>query len=402
MRVLVVCGAGTVYGRELITLSLIRGLRDRGHEISCITSTWGDAKFAGLLDQYAIACTRLPVGFISKTLSWSAILMTLDQVGKLPALWLGYRRTVKAFRPDVVIHSNFHHIFVLWPVMGSATNVFHVHDYFLPTRFYKFVLKLLERRLKLFIGVSKFIEASLVDIGLPKEKIKYVLNGITVESSNGHQRRENLQTRLPESQQNTREENESLDRPVSIGIVGQVGAWKGHNDLIEALRLLKHETKPFACKIFGDGNPSYATELREKINQYDLAGRVQWMGFVDKTESIYSKIDLCVVPSRASEAFGMVAAEASFYGIPIVATRQGAIPEIVQDNQTGYLIDAGAPEQLADKLSLLVRSRELRHRMGMAAREYALQRLTSKRMIEEMEALLYSMLVSNDAVQASL
>lgn len=392
MRILVVCGAGTVYGRELITLSLIAGLRDRGHEVTCLTTTWGDGKFARLLDQHSISYTSLPLGFISKAISWSAIWMSLDQIRKLPALWLGYRKAVKAFRPDIVIHSNFHHIFVLWPVLGSAINVFHVHDCFFPTRFYRFVLTLLERRLRLFIGVSKFIAASLAEVGLPDEKIKYVLNGISVERSNGSQRTEKLPATLQETllDKSNHEDNDPFHNPVSIGIVGQVGEWKGHNDLIEALRLLKHAGEPFACKIFGDGNPSFAATLRDKINQYDLAGQVQWMGFVDGTDSIYSKIDLCVTPSRAFEAFGMVAAEASFHGIPIVATRRGALPEIVLDNQTGYLVDPGSPEQLADKLSLLVRSGEARRRMGLAAREYALQSLTSKRMVEEMETLLYS------------
>lgn len=390
MRVLVVCGAGYVYGKEFVTLSLMKGLRDRGHEVRCLTTTWGDGNFPKLLEKIAIPYTKLPLGFISKTLSWSAVWMTLDQIRKIPLLWLGYWKTIKTFKPDIVVHSNFQHIFLLWPLLGGKINVFHVHDFFSPTKFYRCILRILELRLYLFVGVSKFIAESLVSLGIPKQKVKYILNGIPLEGDQVTARSYDV---VPA-------DNPSLGNPISIGIVGQVGKWKGHDDLIEALRLLKEKGSPFVCKIFGNGDLAYAGVLQKKIENYDLANRVRWMGFVDKGEAIYPTIDVCVTPSRAFEAFGMVAAEASFYGIPTVASRNGGLREVVQDNYTGYLVDAGSPEQLADKLQLLIRSPEMRRNMGSAARSFAVKNLTSKRMVEEMEKLFEKVIASKASVTA--
>jgi glycosyltransferase involved in cell wall biosynthesis len=77
-------------------------------------------------------------------------------------------------------------------------------------------------------------------------------------------------------------------------------------------------------------------------------------------------------------------------GIPSVATRCGGLPEILKDQETGFLVDVGDAQQLAGKIQLLAQSRELRERMGKAARSYALENLTSRRMAKELESILIS------------
>ncbi|HEY0386659.1 MAG TPA: glycosyltransferase, partial [Pyrinomonadaceae bacterium] len=119
MRILFICGAGTVSGREIATLNLIAGLRERGHDVRCVASTWGDGRFQQRLEAMAVKHVSLPLGFISKTLSWSAVRMSLDQLRRVPGLWRGYRRYVREFRPEAVVQSNFHHIFMLWPLLDS-------------------------------------------------------------------------------------------------------------------------------------------------------------------------------------------------------------------------------------------------------------------------------------------
>jgi glycosyltransferase involved in cell wall biosynthesis len=398
MKIVVVCGAGMVYGKELSTLNLLDGLLARGHRIMCLTSTWGDPDLERRLDARAIPYTRLPLGFISKTLTWSAVSMTLDQIFKLPYLWAGYRKTIKAFKPDVVIHSNFHHLVVLWLVIRRETNVFHVHDYMRPTQFYKFVFKILERRLSRLIGVSKFIAISLSKLGLPQGKIEWVLNGIVMEGLNRNQYSElssaagtstDGTTTLPKDDK--LESAAKREHILSIGIVGQVGEWKGHGDLVDALNLVKRAGCNFSFKIFGDGDPSYASALRRKISDYGLDSQVEWAGFVKDRHAIYSSMDLCVVPSKLFEPFGLVAAEAAAHGIPVIATNRGGLPEIVLDNQTGYLVEPGSPEQLAAKLGLLLDSESLRVRIGAAARQHASRHLSNEQMAKAFEEVLLSL-----------
>jgi glycosyltransferase involved in cell wall biosynthesis len=366
-----VCAAGYVYGKELLTLELMKELRERGHEIHCIRTSWSNGEFEKLLNQASIPSTTYPLGFISKQLSWSTVGMTLDQLRKLPSLWLGYRKSLKTYHPEVVVHTNFHHLILLWPILNGTINVFHVHECFPSTRFYKFVFGAIARRLRLFIAVSQFVAASLAELGIPKHKISHVLNGISLDD-----------------QSKGRIEKSDQDSPVAIGIIGQVGEWKGHDDLVEALSLLKDEGLEFKCRIFGDGDPVYANELRQRIISHGLFDLVEWSGVVRDRNSIYSLIDLCVVPTRSSEPYGLVAAEASLNSIPVVASNQGGLPEIVIDEQTGYLVDSGSAIQLAQKLRLLIESKPLRDRMGAAGRVHALENLTSARMVRQFEQKL--------------
>ena len=377
MRLLVVCGAGVVYGRELVTISLIEGLRDRGHEVQCLTTTWGDGEFAKLLEKGSIPYTCLPLGFISKTVSWPAIWMTLDQIRKLPALWHGFRKLIKSFRPDIVVHSNFHHIFVLWPLLKTEINVFHVHDNFPATAFYRRLFKILSRRIALFLGVSKFVANTLMNLGVPKHKVFHVLNGVAFNDSeyrSGSNGDENL------SQHNG---------AIRIGIVGQVDEWKGHEDLIEALHILDEKQEPFVCKIFGAGSDLFAARLKNKIAEYGLTNKIEWMGFNPNRKSIYDSLDVCVVPSRMSEAFGMVAAEALMYGVPVVASRAGALPEVVLHGDCAYLVDPRSPEQIADQLVVLSDFSATRsERSRRVANTQTLAALSAKRMVDEMEGFL--------------
>jgi glycosyltransferase involved in cell wall biosynthesis len=388
LRILFVCGAGTVYGKEIITLSLIQGLRNGGHEVWCLTTTWGDSDFLRLLEEKAIPYSRVPLGFISKTLSWPAILMTLDQVRRLPELWIGYRKAIKAFRPDIILHSNFHHIFLLWPVLGARINIFHVHDYFVPKAFYRWMFKLLAVRLTVFVGVSRFIAESLIEVGVKKNKTAYVLNGVSVAEPDRHE------PGPVSSQRPGENEKDKSSRTIVIGIVGQVGQWKGHDDLVEALQILKRDDQTFICRVYGNGDPDYEKGLKEKIDRYSIANNVQWAGFVDR-KTIYGNLDICVVPSRRQDPCPTVALEASHFGLPIIATRNGGLPEIVRDGETGYLVDAGAPEQLAQKLTLLIQNPDLRISMGQAARQHALLHFTCERMVDEMEVLLDSFMEPN-------
>lgn len=367
MRILFMGGGGFIYGKEIITLSLMEGLRKRGHEVRCITTIWGSA-FAGRLDTLKIPYVRLPLGFISKTLRWDCLWMTLNQLVRLPQLWWGYWRTVKEFDPDFIFHSNFHFLLLLWPLLDPQKTFFHVHDYFKSKSLYRSLIRFLGRRLRAFIGVSNFIRDSIIGLGIPEDRVFSVLNGIEVIESNGIKRTD--------------------PQVVTVGIVGQVAEWKGHDDLVEALRILKDRKVFPRCIIFGEGDPRYIAMLKQRVTRYGVDEQVSWAGYVQNKKNIFGKIDICVVPSQSQESFSTVACEAASLGIPVIATRRGGFPEIIQEGKTGYLVDQGSPQQIAKKLEHIIKEPDLRQRMGQAAKFYALQNLTQSRMVQEMETLL--------------
>lgn len=388
MNILFICGAGTVSGREIATLNLIEGLRGRGHDVRCVATTWGDGKLAERLRAASVPHVLLPLGFISKTLSWPAIRMTLDQLRRVPRLWLGFRRYLREVKPDVVVQTNFHHVFLLWPLLNARNTFFQVHDDFPQTAFYRRLFSFLNRRLCAFICVSRYIARSVVSLGIQPEKVCSVYNGIIACESADHAASTSTAAANRAGCENC---------AVVIGIVGQTGAWKGHDDLIEALVELRDEGLSFSCAIFGAGEREYVKELTEKIAASQLTDKIRWAGFVNNPVEIYGAIDICVVPSRVNEAFGMVAAEAACFGLPVVATRLGALPEIVRDGETGYLVDERNPRQLAEKLRLLVSDAALRKRMGAAARQFASQQFRQEQTAEEAE-LAFARVLESRAV----
>jgi glycosyltransferase involved in cell wall biosynthesis len=376
VKIIFVCGAGIVSGKEIITLALIDGFRARGHEVRCVTSRWAAAEFIRELETRSTPYIRVPFGFISKTFSWHAMRLTIGQILELPRLWFQYARYLRDFRPDVVVQTNFHHTIILWPVLNRRNTIFHVHDSFLQTAFYRRVFRFLNRRLCAFVGVSNFIKQMIVDLGVPEAKVFAVLNGIELSPVEGA----SPQTTMPA---NAHRSNGS----VTIGIVGQVGAWKGHDDFIEALKELRQSRIPFQGIIFGSGDQTYVAALKEKIAQYHLDPHIHWAGFVRNTREIFAATDICVVPSRSQDPCPTVALEAAHCGVPLVATRRGGLPELVRDGETGYLVEAESPKEIAEKLRGLIEDAGLRRRISQAAKSHGAEYLTRDRMVSEMEAV---------------
>ena len=71
---------------------------------------------------------------------------------------------------------------------------------------------------------------------------------------------------------------------------------------------------------------------------------VRWHEFVPDRRDIYGNLDVCVMPSRTAEPFGLSALEAGFFGLPSVVTRRGGLPEIIEHEVNGLVVEAERPE----------------------------------------------------------
>ena len=89
---------------------------------------------------------------------------------------------------------------------------------------------------------------------------------------------------------------------------------------------------------------------------------------LEELRRFYSEADIFVLPSRY-EPFGIVFAEAMSFGLPIVATRVGGIPELVEDGENGFLVTPGDVDSLADAVDKLASNAELRGRFGRSIYE---------------------------------
>jgi len=113
------------------------------------------------------------------------------------------------------------------------------------------------------------------------------------------------------------------------------------------------------------------------------SGSVQFVGSISQ-DRLYEEMSRCSIlclPSLAESA-PMVIAQAMAAGKPVVATRVGGVPDMVEDGVTGLLCDPGNSEQLADGLVALLKDPELRRRMGQQAHQLAEKRYRANRVAQ--------------------
>jgi hypothetical protein len=168
------------------------------------------------------------------------------------------------------------------------------------------------------------------------------------------------------------------------GMAGRLDPWKGHRVLLDAAAQVLLAAPRAAFVVAGDvlfahGRAAfggYRAELEARALALGIADRVRFVGPRADLPRLLASCDAFVHPSVAPEPFGRAVAEAQAAGLPVVASRLGGIPEIVQDGRTGLLCDAGDARALAAALARVLTDAGLRERFGDAARANAAERFT--------------------------
>lgn len=143
---------------------------------------------------------------------------------------------------------------------------------------------------------------------------------------------------------------------------------KGIADLIEAARLVTAENRNVHFVFAGDG--AHHAQFVKQTEDAGLKDHVTFTGLIEDTfgEGVFAAADVLCQVSRWEEVFGWVIAEGMAYSKPVVGTRVGGIPEVVEDGGTGYLVERRNPADIAQKILRLTNDPELRERMGRAGR----------------------------------
>ncbi len=142
-------------------------------------------------------------------------------------------------------------------------------------------------------------------------------------------------------------------------------------DIMQAFETIAEKVSSRLIMI-GDGPERSRAEIFAR--EHRLANRTVFLGNVPDVEEIVGSCDLFMLPSE-SESFGMAALEALASEVPVIATRTGGLPELVIDGECGYLVPVGDVAALADRAIHLLQNDDLRHQMGRAGRERAIQRI---------------------------
>lgn len=191
-----------------------------------------------------------------------------------------------------------------------------------------------------------------VNLFIPDERLAHVPNGIEDRSSFYRNKRNNN---------------------IQILFLSNLHPTKGPFDVLKAANILVQQNINLRFVLAGaDSSLNFTKQLRSYIINNGLDEYVTMIGAVcgEQKDKLFRTSDIFVFPTYFErETFGIVNIEAMSWGLPVISSTEGAIPEIVQDGITGFIVNPKSPEEIADKIMTLVNNPDMHKKMGMKGRE---------------------------------
>jgi len=164
--------------------------------------------------------------------------------------------------------------------------------------------------------------------------------------------------------------------PGRVLCVGWINERKNTLGSVEAFASIAAYHPEAKLIIAGEAQESqYFNQIKQSIQQHGIDDRVEILGHINhvQLEEELARASVFLLPSRQENA-PMAIAEAMAAGIPVIASNRCGMPYIVEEGQTGFLIDPESTEQIADRLVKLLGSGQLRQQMGLAGHQSAMER----------------------------
>jgi glycosyltransferase involved in cell wall biosynthesis len=251
---------------------------------------------------------------------------------------------------------------------------------------YVFILKLLRRNIVIYLQ-SKGIKENIRKSNLKKHLYHMVFNNTRIiclspRLTDDFQEVYNstpyfVNNGMEIQPRNSNPEEKPKDCVPQILYLSHYLRSKGILVLIESLNILKRNGYKFNARLIGPPADFTIKDLENLMVENDLNDMVQVVGprYGEDKFLEFRKADIFVFPTYY-EAFPLVLLEAMQYSLPVVSTFEGGIPDIVVDNETGFLVETHNSGMLAEKLGILINDRELRLRMGKKGYDRFLNKFT--------------------------
>jgi glycosyltransferase involved in cell wall biosynthesis len=279
--------------------------------------------------------------------------------------WVIYRQRVDLIHVNSYVPGNYARLAAA--LMQVPIVIDHWHGFSRFSRKRRLICRCLARFTDLSLAVSPGVKDYLVqEIGLAPDKIRVVANGVDIAAIDAARQRNEVR----------RELGLPAEVPV-IGLVGRLDHWgKGHKELFAAMVRLTARY-PVQALIVGGGRRE--AELKQAAADLGLADAVHFLGSRRDVPDLLHAMDIFVLPSY-SEGLSLALMEAMAAGLPVVASRVGGNPELVEDGDTGLLIPPQDADALAAALERLLADPTGAKTMGEKARRrveenYSLDRL---------------------------
>ncbi|CAM3322961.1 MULTISPECIES: glycosyltransferase family 4 protein [Paenibacillus] len=189
-----------------------------------------------------------------------------------------------------------------------------------------------------------------------------------------------------------------------MAIIGQIAPWKRQEDAIEALSRFFREGRQAYLWIVGEAkfrqeNEDYLTSLKEKARSLGLEQHVIFTGFREDVLEICCGADLLLLCSDR-EPFGRVVIEAMSQGTPVVGTRGGGVPEIIEHGKSGLMYETGNIDELKHNIRLLLDDPQNRAMLSRGGQERAEERFSIMQTSHRVE-LIYQQLLTKSGREQS-
>jgi glycosyltransferase involved in cell wall biosynthesis len=175
-----------------------------------------------------------------------------------------------------------------------------------------------------------------------------------------------------------------------IGIVAVLRSWKGHRFFLEAVPLILRRVPSARFLIVGDGPQE--ENIQGWIRELGLVQPVMMLGHREDIPEVLAALDIVVSASTAAEGVPQALLQALAMRRPVVATRVGAVPEVIRHGETGLLVPPGDPAALAAAVTSLLSDPHRGAALGMAGRRLVEKHFTVESMLEQLEVVYAEML----------
>lgn len=412
MRILVISNFYPPYyigGYELGCRDVVEGLKNRGHEVKVLTSTYGIDK--PKCDKEVYRWLRgdpiLSQG-IYGLVKFAAELFLKELNNQM-----AFKRLCNTFRPDVVYAWNLAYISVSLAFVAQRMGLpicYFVSDNWLSfwerdpwysvwnLRSRRVLVRLVARLLRPFLNVtgllppsrpldlrhsqfaSQYLKQFALQAGKPVADAKVIHWGVDIN-------------RFPYKR--------TVHEPKRLLYVGQIAPQKGVHTAIEAMRVLIKKWRYPSSKLTIVGGSilsDYSKYVQDLVRLYDLEENITFVGFVQREQlpSIYHNHDILIFPSIWDEPFSITLLEAMSCGLAVVGTATGGSSEILQHEVNALVFPKEDAEACAAQMLRLMEDLKLFEKIRQNARHIIEEKFNFKSMLEKVENSIYEVVGLRD------
>ncbi|MBI2978661.1 MAG: glycosyltransferase [Rhodospirillales bacterium] len=223
------------------------------------------------------------------------------------------------------------------------------------------------RTLDHIVTVSKSLRRAMVeDSGVDERLLLTIYNGIALDNKNDDSRPDGPPVAIVPG--------------CSVGIIGTLQPRKGHRLLFQAWQSVIARFPQAKLYVVGSSKSGNKNGLKRYAEEQGISDAVVWVDFTSNMGAVYERLDVVVTPSLEYESFGRAVIEAMAFSKPVVATKVGGMPELIEDGIDGYLVEKNDPHALAERICRLLGSESTRKEMGKAGHAKYLRTFTADAM----------------------